>query len=208
LPLVPQEYFARDPVSLAPLLLNLILVGPAGSGRIVEVEAYDGAFDPASHAHRGMTPRTATMFGPAGYLYVYRSYGMHWCANVVCRVEGEAAAVLVRALQPLEPLEPLRTNRPGVADRQLTNGPGKLCAALGITGTHDGVALFDPTSPVRVHRDDVEPPADPASSVRIGITKAADRPWRWHVPGDPHVSYPRVPRRPPGGASRREAGRS
>jgi DNA-3-methyladenine glycosylase len=194
--LVPQSYFARDPVSLAPLLLNLIVVGPAGAGRIVEVEAYDGALDPASHAYRGMTPRTASMFGPPGHLYVYRSYGMHWCANVVCRGEGQAAAVLLRALQPLDPLGPLRANRPGVADRQLTNGPGKLCAALGITGRHDGVALFDPDSEVRVHRDDIEPPVDPTRSVRIGITKAADRPWRWHVTGDPHVSYPRIPRAP------------
>jgi DNA-3-methyladenine glycosylase len=190
--LVPAAFFERDPVTVAPLILNAILVGPAGAGRIVEVEAYDGAFDPASHAFRGPTPRTRTMFGPGGHLYVYRSYGMHWCANVSCRGTGVAAAVLIRALKPLGPLEPLRANRPGVGDRDLTNGPGKLCAALAITNAHEGVALFDPASEVRLYRDDVAPPRAPVQTRRVGISKAVDEPWRWYVADDPNVSRPRA----------------
>ena len=121
---------------VAPRLLNAIVVVADGrAGRVVEVEAYDGELDPASHAHRGRTPRTATMFGPAGVLYVYRSYGIHWCANVVVGVPGSAAAVLLRAVEPLAGLSVMREHR--VAARRevdLCNGPGKLCAALGDHG--------------------------------------------------------------------------
>ena len=186
---LPEAFYARPPDELAPLLLNTILVGPAGAGRIVEVEAYDGANDPASHAYRGPSPRTRSMFGPPGRLYVYRSYGMHWCANIVCRYDGVAAAVLVRALEPLDGLEAMQGNRPGITrTRDLANGPGKLCAALGVTGVHDGVALFSLQSPVRVETDATPPPQAPVQTTRVGISRAVEHPWRWYVAASPYVS--------------------
>ena len=134
-----------SPVTVAPWLLNKVLARGERAGRIVEVEAYHGANDAASHAFRGRTPRTAVMFGPPGFLYVYFTYGMHWCANVVCGPEGEAAAVLIRALAPLTGSR--RCGRParrrGV-DRDLCNGPAKLCQALGITGDDNGADLLAP----------------------------------------------------------------
>ncbi len=133
-----------NPVTVAPWLLNKVLARGERTGRIVEVEAYHGANDAASHAYRGLTPRTAVMFGPPGYLYVYFTYGMHWCANVVCGPEGEAAAVLIRALAAASPGW-RRCGRPGAAarrERDLCNGPAKLCQALGITGADSGADLL------------------------------------------------------------------
>ncbi len=182
------------PEVVAPQLLNAVLeVGgrgaPGRAGRIVEVEAYGAADDPASHAHRGPTPRNRSMFGPAGTLYVYRSYGIHWCANVVCGAPGTAAAVLVRAIEPLRGLEGMRADRPRARrDRDLADGPGKLCAALGIGGDDDGADLLDPDSRIRLVRDGVAPPPDPAASARIGISRAVDLPWRFCVPDHPGVS--------------------
>lgn len=151
-----RSFYARDPLAVAPDLLNKVLIGPNGSGRIVEVEAYDGANDPGSHAFRGSTPRTETMFGPPGHLYVYFSYGMHWCANVVCREEGSAAAVLIRALAPLDGLEQMRAARPAAkSDRDLCRGPARLCAALGIDGRHKGIDLVSPSAEVRLTAADV-----------------------------------------------------
>jgi len=177
------------PADVAPRLLGWVLAGPAGSGRIVEVEAYGAGDDPASHAHRGRTARNQAMFAGPGTLYVYRSYGVHWCANVVCGPVGEAGAVLVRALAPIGDLAPLRSRRPAARrDRDLCSGPGKLTAALGIVGDHDGVDLLDPVAPVRLLAPD--PPVDLGirGSARIGISVEVERRWRWFVPGDPNVS--------------------
>jgi len=158
-------------------------------GRIVEVEAYRGSEDPASHAFGGPTRRNATMFGPPGHLYVYFTYGMHWCANAVCGPEGTGHAVLIRALAPVSGLPAMRAARPvGTTDRNLTSGPAKLCQAFGITATQDGADLVTGKGGLTVADDGVPPPAQPGVSTRIGIRRAADLPWRFWVPGDPHVS--------------------
>ncbi len=200
-----------DPVAVAPRLLNKILVRGGRAGRIVEVEAYHGANDPASHAYRGQTPRTAVMFGPPGFLYVYFTYGMHWCANVVCGPDGEAAAVLIRALAPLEGLAVMREARPAARhDRDLCNGPAKLCQALGITGSDNGGDLLPPDgggtgtgtdgpgadpglaaagpATVRLLDDGTPSPRRPGRGTRIGIREATEKRWRFWVPGDPSVS--------------------
>src|SRR6202043_2788214 len=169
---VRRSDFKLDPLTVAPWLLNKVLVRGERAGRIVEVEAYKGERDPASHAYRGLTPRTAVMFGPPGFLYVYFTYGMHWCANVVCGPDGEAAAVLVRALAPLRGLEAMREARPAArVDRDLCNGPAKLCSALGITGVDNGSDLLGPgqgRSPgaVQLVDDGTPPPRRPARGTR------------------------------------------
>lgn len=179
---------AGDPVEVAPALLGKVLRTADAAGRIVEVEAYRED-DPASHSFRRRTERNATMFGPAGRLYVYRSYGVHWCANVVCGEAGEGGAVLVRALAPTEGLEAMRRRRPAARrDRDLCAGPGRLTAALGIDGSHDDIDLLDAAASVRLVDDGTAPPARPIVTTRVGITKAVERPWRWVVPGDPHRS--------------------
>jgi DNA-3-methyladenine glycosylase len=179
-----------NPVAVAPWLLHKVLAVGDRAGRIVEVEAYHGANDAASHAYRGLTPRTAIMFGPAGFLYVYFTYGMHWCANVVCGPDGEAAAVLIRALAPLSGLEAMRAARPKARrDLDLCNGPAKLCQALGITGADDGTDLLSRgRGGVRLLDDGTPPPRRPARGPRIGIRVATERRWRFWVPGDPNVS--------------------
>ncbi|MGO9854982.1 MAG: DNA-3-methyladenine glycosylase [Acidimicrobiales bacterium] len=194
------------PLAVAPWLLNKVLARGERAGRIVEVEAYHGANDAASHAYRGQTPRTAVMFGPPGLLYVYFTYGMHWCANVVCGPEGEAAAVLIRALAPVSGLPAMRRARPAARlDRDLCNGPAKLCQALGITGADNGADLLaaggvpgQAASParsraagfVRLVDDGVPPPRRPGRGTRIGIKEAREKRWRFWVPGDPAVSRP------------------
>lgn len=180
---------AGNSVDVAPLLLNALLVVGGRSGRIVEVEAYGGGDDPASHAHGGPTPRNAAMFGPPGTLYVYRSYGIHWCANVVTGRAGDGQAVLVRALEPVDGMGRMRAARPAArSDRDLANGPGKLCQALGISGGDDGTDLCDPGSRVRLMTDGVAPPRRPVVTTRVGITRAVERPWRFAVPAHPGVS--------------------
>lgn len=168
---------------VAPRLLNTLLVVGERVGRVVEVEAYGGEDDPASHAARGRTPRNSTMFGRAGLLYVYRSYGVHWCANIVTGDEGTASAVLLRALEPVSGLAGMRRDRPRARrDTALADGPGKLCAAMGITGDHDGVDLLDPRAPVRWRSDGRLPPSRPHATPRVGISKATERRWRFVLP--------------------------
>lgn len=188
---LPRSFYERDPLELAPDLLNKVLVHDGRAGRIVEVEAYRGADDPASHAYRGMTPRTATMFGPPGRLYVYFTYGMHWCANVVGAEPGVAGAVLLRAIEPMHGIEAMRRSRPRARrEVDLTNGPAKLCQALGIDGGHDGADLADRRDVVALLDDETDPPTDPCIGARIGISVAVDRPWRFCVGGSRHVSRP------------------
>jgi DNA-3-methyladenine glycosylase len=187
--LVPRSFYARPPDVVALELLNKVLVGPNGSGRIVEVEAYDGALDPASHAYRGPTPRNAVMFGRPGHLYVYFTYGMHWCANAVCREDGVAAAVLLRALAPIDGLEAMRAARSGARrDRDLCSGPAKLCQALGIGPAHNGVDLTRRASPARIVDDGTAPPTSPTVSRRVGLSVGIDQLWRWYVAADDNVS--------------------
>src|SRR4051794_13618039 len=182
---LPRRFFAADSRVLAPLLLNKVLRHGDRVGRIVEVEAYAGAADPASHAYRGRTARNATMFGPPGHLYVYFTYGMHFCANVVCGPAGEASAVLLRGLTPLAGLDEMRAARGPAArtDRDLCNGPGKLCQALGLDRTFDGDDLVTGDRDVDVVDDGTPAPPSPGTSRRIGISVAVEEPWRFYVPG-------------------------
>jgi DNA-3-methyladenine glycosylase len=168
---------------VAPELIGVTLLVDGIGGRIVEVEAYDQE-DPASHGYGGRTERNASMFGPAGYAYVYRSYGIHWCLNLVCEGEGVASAVLVRALEPTHGLDDMRARR-GLDDpRLLCSGPGRLCQALGVTREHDGLPLDRPPFELRAPDAPVETIAGP----RIGITRAADLPWRYAEAGSPFLS--------------------
>ncbi|MEO1064944.1 MAG: DNA-3-methyladenine glycosylase [Actinomycetota bacterium] len=185
---VERRLLGRDSVEVAPWLLGKVLRAGETAGRIVEVEAYRED-DPASHSFRGRTARTMTMFGPAGLLYVYRSYGIHWCANIVTGAEGHGAAVLIRALEPIDGLELMRSRRPAARrDRDLCAGPGRLCAALDIEGGHDGTDLLADGAPVQLLDDGTTPPADPTVTTRVGISVATEEPWRWLVPDDPHRS--------------------
>ncbi len=181
---------AAGPLTVAPWLLNKVLVRGGRAGRIVEVEAYHGANDAASHAYRGQTPRTAVMFGPPGFLYVYFTYGMHWCANVVCGPDGKAAAALIRALEPLRGVEDMRAVRPAARrDVDLCNGPAKLCQALGISGADNGADLLVVRpGAVRLLDDGTPPPKRPGRGTRIGIKEATDKRWRFWVPGSRYVS--------------------
>ena len=187
--LVPRSFYARPPDIVARELLNKVLIGPNGSGRIVEVEAYDGAHDPASHAYRGLTPRNSVMFGPPAHLYVYFTYGMHWCANAVCRDEGDAAAVLLRAIAPIDGLDLMRIARNNMKrDRDLCSGPAKLCQALGIGPAHNGVDLTRRSSPIRIVDDGTVPPESPVVAPRVRLSVGVDQPWRWYVAADVNVS--------------------
>ncbi len=184
-----RSAYSADALEVAPWLLNKLLVVGERCGRIVEVEAYRGDEDPASHAYRGPTRRNATMFGPPGHLYVYFTYGMHWCANVVCAPEGTAQAVLLRAAAPLDGIEAMRAARPKAAkDTDLASGPARLCQAFGITGEYDGADIVAGDRTVVVLDDGVAPPESPGISGRVGISRAQELPWRWWVPGDPNVS--------------------
>jgi DNA-3-methyladenine glycosylase len=172
---------------VAPSLLGCVLEAHGVGVRLTEVEAYSGeGLDPASHAHRGPTPRTEVMFGPAGRLYVYFTYGMHWCANVVTGPAGHASAVLLRAGAVVSGLELARERRPGARDRDLCRGPARLCRALALEGEHLGLDLLDPGSPVRLlpGRHDGEVLSGP----RVGVAQGAETPWRFWLAGEPTVS--------------------
>jgi DNA-3-methyladenine glycosylase len=180
-----EAFFDRSVLEVAPELIGAtLLVGGVG-GVIVEVEAYHHT-EPAAHSYGGRTPRNAVMFGPAGFAYVYRSYGIHWCLNFVCEGVGSAAAVLLRAVQPTEGLAVMRRRRDLTDERLLCSGPGRLCEALAVTHAHNGrrldkppFALFARTGPVEV-----------ATGPRIGLTKAVDLPWRYGLAGSAFLSKP------------------
>jgi len=178
-----QNFFARSVHAVAPDLIGATLLRGDAGGVIVEVEAYHHT-DPAAHSFRGRTARNAVMFGPPGFAYVYRSYGIHWCLNFVCEQEGSASAVLIRALAPSHGLATMRRRR-GLADeRLLCSGPGRLCEALAITSAHNGFALDRP--PFRLLARDSE--VEIVSGPRIGITKAAELPWRYGLKGSRFLS--------------------
>jgi DNA-3-methyladenine glycosylase len=195
---LPPSFYEPSAESVAPLLLGHWLIrnlpsGPCG-GPIVEVEAYL-AGDPASHAFGGQTTRNRVMYGAPGHAYVYLIYGFHFCANIVCRPAGYAEAVLIRALEAEAGLEAMRLNRPSATTHALTNGPGKLCAALAIARTLDGVDLCDDSSPLFIARNPnlarFRRQRGPlAASARIGITKAAGLPLRFYLSGSPFLSRP------------------
>jgi DNA-3-methyladenine glycosylase len=184
--LLRRKFFARSVHAVAPDLIGATLLFKGAGGIIVEVEAYHQT-DPAAHSFGGRTTRNAVMFGPPGYAYVYRSYGIHWCLNFVCEPEGTASAVLIRALAPTHDLAAMRRRRGGVADeRLLCAGPGRLCEALGITDAQYGLALDRPPFQIFARPGDVEI----ANGPRIGLTKAVDHPWRYGLKGSPFLSKP------------------
>ena len=177
--------FGRNVHDVALDLIGATLLVDGIGGRIVEVEAYEET-DPASHAYRGRTARNASMFGPSGHAYVYRSYGIHWCLNLVCGEDGVASALLVRALEPTNGLDAMRSRR-GLEDpRLLCSGPGRLCQALGITGADDGRALDRPPFEIREGTSAVAIVQGP----RVGITRAVDLPWRYAEEGSRFLSRP------------------
>ena len=197
---LPQSFFRRDARVVAPDLLNKILLAADGrSGRIVEVEAYCGAIDPAAHTYRGKTRRNAVMFGPPGVLYVYFSYGMHTCVNVTTGPDGIASAVLIRAGEIIAGQDEARARRPAArTDAALAKGPGNVGSALGISLSDYGIHLFDPKSPIRLELGpEITDPTAISAGPRVGVSLAADRPWRLWLTDSPAVSaYRRSPRAP------------
>lgn len=198
---LPQSFYARETEVVARELLGCVLEcrAPDGtaSGRIVETEAYVGEHDLACHAAAGLTKRTAPLYGPPGISYVYFIYGVHWCFNAVTRAEGEPSAVLVRAIEPLQGIALMRARRPAARrDLDLTNGPGKLCAALAITGAHNALSLQH--GPVVIRRGEPIAASRVEVTPRIGIRESADWPLRWIVADSAYVSrtpagFPRTP---------------
>jgi DNA-3-methyladenine glycosylase len=202
---LPRSFFAREPLVVARDLLGAVLEhdGPESDGepvavRLTEVEAYLGAGeDPASHSYRGMTPRNAVMFGPPGHAYVYFTYGMHWCANVVCRPEGISGGVLLRAGEVISGLEPARSRRPAARrDVDLARGPARLANALALTGAQNGQDLCDGGG-LRLRAGPRIEPAQVATGPRVGVAAGATSPWRFWLAQEPTVSVyrPSTPRR-------------
>jgi DNA-3-methyladenine glycosylase len=180
-----RAFFARSVHEVAPELIGATFLFKGAGGIIVEVEAYHHT-DPAAHSYNGPTERNAVMFGRPGFAYVYRSYGVHWCVNFVCEAAGSASAVLIRAIEPTEGLAAMRRRRGLKDERMLCSGPGKLCQALRITVAHNGLALDKEPFELRAR---TETPAI-AAGPRIGITKAAERPWRYGMAGSRFLSRP------------------
>jgi DNA-3-methyladenine glycosylase len=180
-----RDFFARDVHEVAPALIGATLLVDGIGGLVVEVEAY-APDDPASHSFSGPTVRNAAMFGPPGHAYVYRSYGIHWCLNLVCCEPGVGAAVLVRALQPVHGIQEMQARRQVEDDRLLCAGPGRLTEALAVTDRHDGLALDAAPFALR----SAPGPVEVARAPRVGITRAADLPWRYLLAGSPFVSRP------------------
>jgi DNA-3-methyladenine glycosylase len=178
-----RDFFARPVHEVAPELIGVTLLVDGVGGPIVEVEAYDPG-DPASHGFRGRTPRNAAMFGPPGHAYVYRSYGVHWCLNLVCEEPGRAEAALVRALKPECGVDLMRVRRGVEGERALCSGPGKLCQALGVTRDHDGLPLDEP--PFALFAREATP--EIATGPRIGLTRGTETPWRYGLAGSPYLS--------------------
>jgi DNA-3-methyladenine glycosylase len=205
---LPREFFARRSVAVAPDLLGCVIAHETAEGvvavMLTEVEAYEGESDPASHAYRGRTARNAVMFGPPGHVYVYFTYGMHFCMNLVCQADSGASAVLLRAGRVIEgvPLARIRRSRraPRTPPREadLARGPGRLCEALSVDRSHDGADACGPASPLRAFAaETVIVAAGISRGPRVGVSRAADVPWRFWIAGDPTVSSYRahVPRR-------------
>jgi len=181
-----RTFFERSVLDVAPDLLGVVVSHAGVSVRLTEVEAYDGEDDPGSHAFRGPTSRNATMFGPPGHLYVYFTYGMHWCANVVCGPEGRASAVLLRGGEVVAGAARAQQRRgPAVRARDLARGPARLTQALGLDREHDGADLFGETFDLR---RPAEPPGPASRGPRVGLRHAADLPWRFWIGGDRFVS--------------------
>jgi DNA-3-methyladenine glycosylase len=200
--LLTRAELAIDPVDAAKLLLGCVLEAGEVQVRLTEVEAYRGGDDPASHCYRGKTPRNEVMFGPAGHLYVYFVYGMHFCANVVALTDGVPGAVLLRAGEVIEGVALARSRRPNArSDAELAKGPARLTGVLGLERGHNGVDLTDPASPVRLLVGDPVPPSLIRTGPRVGVAVAMDVPWRFWIEGSPSVS---VYRR--GGKAARRAG--
>jgi DNA-3-methyladenine glycosylase len=197
-PGLDREDLSRPVLEVAPALLGAHLVAGGVTVRLTEVEAYAGESDPGSHAFRGRTARTEVMFGPAGHAYVYFTYGMHWCVNVVAGADGVASAVLLRAGEVVTGLATARRRRPGVRDRDLCRGPARLTRTLGVTGEQDGTDLLHPSSALRLLPSGTTDPDRVRSGPRVGVAGAgAPTPWRFWVEGEPTVSAYRaaVPRR-------------
>jgi DNA-3-methyladenine glycosylase len=180
-----RAFFGRSVHEVAPELIGATFLFKGVGGIIVEVEAYHHT-EAAAHSYRGPTPRNAVMFGPPGFTYVYRSYGIHWCVNFVCEKTGSASAVLIRALQPTHGIAAMRRRRHLHDERSLCSGPGKLTEALGITHAHNGLALDAP--PIALYARSAKP--EVVAGVRIGLTKAVDLPWRYGLKGSKFLSKP------------------
>jgi DNA-3-methyladenine glycosylase len=183
-----RAFFSRSVLEVAPDLIGATLLVDGVGGRLVEVEAYRQT-DPAAHSFNGPTPRNAVMFGPPGFAYVYRSYGIHWCLNFVCEPKGSASAVLIRAIEPMEGLSIMRRRRGTSDERLLCSGPGRLCEALGITHAQNGLALNAP--PFKLMARDG--PGEVVAGPRIGLTKAVETPWRYGLKGSRFLSKPFAP---------------
>jgi len=203
--LIPRLFFDRPVLDVAPELLGAVLVHGDVAVRLTEVEAYDGAHDPASHAFRGRTARNAVMFGPPGHAYVYFTYGMHFCVNLVCGEPGRASAVLLRAGEIVAGADVARRRRPDAPERDLARGPARLTKALDIDRALDGADVCDPASPLRVLCGESIGADRVRSGPRVGVNAAPERPWRWWIDGEPTVSVyrPHTPRH-----CRRQQGRT